>query len=156
LYEKSVNGAVPEGVLLQSERGSVVARDWSLDGRWIAFEKFAPGSQRDIWTLPLFGDRKPTPYLTSAFDEALPALAPNGQWLAYVSNESGADQVMVQSFPDPSRGKWQVSTNGGTFPRWRRDGRELHYVGSDSRMMAVSVVTDTNFVVLALGLEALR
>jgi Tol biopolymer transport system component len=151
LYEKPATGAVPERLFFQfqpAQGALVVPRDWSLDGRWIVFEKLAAlGRPRDLWTLPLFGDRKPTPYLASAFDEALPALSPNGRWLAYVSNESGAYQVIVQSFPDPSQGKWQISTNGGTFPRWRRDGRELYYVGADARMTAVSVVTDPTFVV---------
>jgi Tol biopolymer transport system component len=151
LYEKSSNGAVPEHIVFQPEAGTVVmARDWSLDGRFIVFEKGSPGRtdpQRDLWMLPMSGERKPTPYLATSFDEAQPVLSPNGRWLAYVSNEARTYQVVVQPFPDPSSGKWQISPNGGVFPRWRRDGRELYYLDPQRRIVAVSVASEGGFEV---------
>jgi Tol biopolymer transport system component len=150
LYEKQANGAVPERLLLQSEPDMHFrARDWSLDGQRIVLEKFriSQPNQRDLWILPLSGDRKPFPYLATAADEWGPSLSPNGRWLAYVSNESGTYQIIVQSFPDPSRGKWQVSTKGGTVPRWRRDGRELYYLDPERQIVAVSVMADGDFKV---------
>jgi hypothetical protein len=72
-------------------------------------------------------------------------LSPNGRWLAYSTNESGTYQVVVQPFPDPSGGKWQVSANGGGFPVWRRDGRELYYLSPANELMAVPVTTETSF-----------
>jgi hypothetical protein len=64
--------------------------------------------------------------------------------VAYASNESGKWEIYVTSFPE-ARGKWQVSTGGGEQPRWRGDGKELFYLSSDSKMMAVSVGTGSNF-----------
>src|SRR5262249_963106 len=70
----------------------------------------APG---DLWVLPLGGDRKPYPYLTTPFDESEASLSPNGRWLAYTSNESGKYEVFVRPFPDAAGGKWQISASGG-------------------------------------------
>jgi hypothetical protein len=62
--------------------------------------------------------------------------------LAYTTNESGTYQIVVQPFPDAGAGKWQITANGGTEPRWRGDGRELYYLGLDGRIMAVSIKAD--------------
>ena len=88
--------------------------------------------------LPLSGDRKPQVFLQTPFAEQMARFSPDGKWVAYVSDESTRQEVYVQSFP-PSGGKWQVSTNGGSTPRWRRDGQELFYLASDSRIMSVDV-----------------
>ena len=74
-------------------------------------------------------------------------MSPNGRWLAYSTNETGRYQIVVQPFPDPSGGKWQVSSAGGLYPRWRRDGRDLFYIDGAGRMVAVSVRTDGAFEV---------
>jgi hypothetical protein len=92
----------------------------------------------DLWVLPLFGDRKLFPLLTTTFDERFAQISPNGRWVAYQSNESGQDEIYVQAFPGPGE-KSRISTNGGTQVRWRRDARELFYVAPDRRLMAVSV-----------------
>jgi serine/threonine protein kinase len=152
LFEKPSNGAVPEQMLLPPEPGKAMfPYDWSRDGRLLVVEKFPMGAggseQGDLWVVPVTGDRKPFPYLATSFSEGEPALSPDGRWLAYVSNESGSFQVVVQPFPDPSGGKWQISTKGGHFPRWRRDGREIYYLDPDRQMVAVSVATDRNFAV---------
>jgi Tol biopolymer transport system component len=151
LFEKPSNGAVPEQMLLPAEPGkSMFPYDWSRDGRLLVVEKLdlAAGSEQgDLWVVPLTGDRKPFPYLATSFSEGEPALSPDGRWLAYVSNESGSFQVVVQPFPDPSGGKWQISTKGGHFPRWRRDGREIYYLDPDRQMVAVSVATERKFEV---------
>lgn len=148
LYEQPSNGAIPERLLLQNEPGTTMfSRDWSSDGRWLIFSKRQPASSgaRDLWVLPLTGDRKPFPYLVDRFNKGQAALSPNSRWLAHTTNESGMHQVVVQPFPDPSGGKWQISTSGGAYPRWRRDGRELYYLDPNGRIIAVSVTTDHNF-----------
>src|SRR5262249_24369938 len=76
--------------------------------------------------------------LQTSFDEIEGQLSPDGRWIAYASNESGRYEVYVQTFPEPG-GKWQVSVAGGTQPRWARNGRELFYIASDSRLMAVPI-----------------
>jgi len=94
----------------------------------------------DLWMFPLSGDRKPVPLLQSAFNEMHGQISPDGKWLAYFSNETGRSEVYVQPFPQGTS-KWQVSTNGGQYPRWRHDGRELFYMSraSGGKMMAVDV-----------------
>jgi eukaryotic-like serine/threonine-protein kinase len=70
--------------------------------------------------------------------------SPDGKWVAYASNETGKWQIYVTSFPE-ARGRWQISTGGGEQPRWRGDGKELFYLSSDEKMMAVPVTTGMNF-----------
>jgi hypothetical protein len=77
--------------------------------------------------------RAPKRLLQSSFDEKEPALSPTGRWLAYVSNETGRDEVYVQQFPGLG-GKRRISTDGGTNPAWSRGARELFYQSSDGIM----------------------
>ncbi len=93
--------------------------------------------------LPLEGEREPQPFLQTPFDETAAVFAPNGRWLAYVSNESGRNEIFVQPFPGPG-GKWQISTGGGTEPVWSRNGLELFY-RNGNQMMAVEIATEPNF-----------
>jgi Tol biopolymer transport system component/tRNA A-37 threonylcarbamoyl transferase component Bud32 len=83
---------------------------------------------------------KPQPWLVTPFDEDFPAFSPDGRWVAYLSNESGRDQVYVQGYPE-RRGKWQVSQAGGGFPHWRGDGRELYWSGPDGMLRAAPVTS---------------
>ena len=89
-----------------------------------------------LWLLPLTGEHKPVKYLDSRFNEKHGQFSPDGKWMAYTSDESGQTQVYVQ--PIPATGaKRQVSANGGSRPRWRRDGNELFYISTESKLMAV-------------------
>ena len=113
--------------------------DWSSDGRYLILGTAGdPKTKYDEWVLPLFGDRKPSPYLHTEFNEQYARLSPNGQWLAYTSDESKRSEIYVQTFPTPG-GKWQVSTSSGDHSVWSRDGKELYFVSSDGKMMAVDV-----------------
>jgi hypothetical protein len=102
-------------------------------------------TEADIWVLALSGDRKPTPFLQTRFSEWRARISPDGRWMAYTSNESGREGVYVTSFPKAGR-KWLASTNGGDFPVWRRDGRELFYRASDATLMAVPVAPGADFM----------
>ena len=84
------------------------------------------------------GDRKPFPVMQTPFDETAGQFSPDGRWVAYQSNESRPVQIYVRPFPGPG-GPWQVSTAGGSQPRWRPDGKELFYVAPDGRLMAVPI-----------------
>src|SRR4030095_14570420 len=119
VYEKAANSATPEHVLLQPEAGfGYGLLDWSLDDRFILFEKNPVGRQQarpELWVMPRFGDRKPFPFRSAPFSGHA-ALSPNGRWIAYTSDDSGEHQILVQSFPDPIRGRWQITRDGGRFP----------------------------------------
>jgi Tol biopolymer transport system component len=112
---------------------------WSPDGKALAFTQMDdPESGSDIYILPMDGDRKPRALVRTKFSEGSPKFSPDGKWLAYSSNESGRPEVYAMAYPGPGA-KIQISTDGGTDPVWRRDGRELYYRNGD-RMMVVDVV----------------
>ena len=136
IYVKASNGIGEDQVLLETPNNTAIW-DWSADGRFILYEEIDPTTKRDLWALPLTGDRKPMRLLSTPADEYAAAFSPDGRWVAYASNESGSYQVYVQGFPEP-RGKWQISTGAGTFPRWSRDGKELFYDNSGA-LTAVDV-----------------
>jgi dipeptidyl aminopeptidase/acylaminoacyl peptidase len=119
--------------------------DWSPDGRFLLYEQSGEKTGFDLWLLPLFGDRKPMPYLQTQFDEGQGRFSPDGHWVAYASTETGRPEVYVQTFP-ASGGKWQISNGGGMLPLWRRDGKELFYVvPAVGRLMSVEVKTSPQF-----------
>ncbi|MEQ1757080.1 MAG: protein kinase [Vicinamibacterales bacterium] len=146
LLRKSSSGASAEQALLVDGEGAQLrARSWSRDGRLILAERnpSAAGlvARRDVVVIDVSGSAKAAPYLATPFDEGQPAFSPDGRFVAYMSNESGLQQVFVRPFPDATAGKWQISSEGGQYPRWRRDGRELYYIDSQGRLVAVEVAT---------------
>jgi eukaryotic-like serine/threonine-protein kinase len=144
LYVKASSGASMDQPLLTSS-DSKLPTDWSFDGRWLLYQTQHPKTRYDLWALPMEGDRKPAPVLQTEFNETNGQFSPDGRWLAYQSDESTRGEIYVQGFP-VSSGKFQVSTNGGNSPRWRRDGKELFYLTRDRKMMAVNVkATATTF-----------
>jgi hypothetical protein len=145
LYEKVVSRLEQEALLFQSDV-SKYPTDWSRDGRYIIYYQGMPQTKNDIWALPLFGDRKPFPLLQTPANESGGTLSPDGQWLAYHSDESGRSETYVQKFSDGSR-KRRISTNGGVCPQWRGDGRELYYHALDNKLMAASVTGGTSLAV---------
>jgi eukaryotic-like serine/threonine-protein kinase len=142
IYQKAASGTGTDELLFSS---SVLKSPTSVspDGRYLLFDALNPKTKWDVEVLSL-PDRKVTPFLHSEFDENQGDFSPDGHWVAYASNESGRYEVYVQPFPGPG-GKWQVSTNGGAFPVWRRDGKELFYVAPDRKLMAVAVRTGAVF-----------
>ena len=118
---------------------------WSPDGQVLAFYQFSGvggPADRDIWVLPLEGNRQQQPFLQTQFNEGAPTFSPDGRWLAYVSDESGRNEIYVQPFPGPG-GKRQISTEGGVAPVWAPNG-ELFYRNGD-QMMAVEITTEPSF-----------
>ena len=141
LYQKlSSGGANEEQILKTNERKWTT--DWSPDGRVIIYTSIHPKTGLDLWVLPTEGDRKPVPYLQTTFNEDYAKFSPNGRFIAYSSDESGRNEVYVQTFPVSGR-KWQISVGGGAQPRWRRDGKELFYISPERKLIAVEVKSDT-------------
>jgi len=97
-----------------------------------------PQTSSDLWSLPMQGDRKPVPVANSPFNELNGQFSPDGKWIAYSADETGQMEIYVVPFPAGS-GKWQVSTTGGMWPRWSRNGKELFFVGPDRQMKAVVI-----------------
>src|SRR5262249_2145587 len=98
--------------------------DWSRDRPVALFGSVSRTTGSDVWCLPLSGEGKPTPLVSTRFEEVDAQISPDGRWFAYSSDESGRAEVYVQSFADASK-RYQVSTSGGGRPRWRGDGKEL-------------------------------
>ena len=120
---------------------------WSPGGKTLAFHQNNPGTGWDILTMPVEGSEKtgwkpgePKPFLNTAGGEVLPAFSPDGRWIAYTAVEATQTEVYVRPFPGPG-GKWQISIDGGGFPIWSRDGKELFYRTPDSKIMVVSYTT---------------
>jgi len=114
----------------------------SPDGAWLLIRAGAASSVsggRDILAMRIGVDSAPRPLLASAeYDETAPSLSPDGNWLLYQSDESGRREIFIRPFPDVDRTRVQVSVEGGEAPLWSRDGREIFFLSSDRRMMAVS------------------
>jgi Tol biopolymer transport system component len=140
IYVKPASGIGPETVAFESKQEKSL-EDLSPDGRYLLYNDgtrvvSSPESVR-MWVLPLFGDRKPYLFIQGSFYNARARFSPNGGFVAYSSGETGSLEVYVQTFPE-QLGKWQISTDGGSQPMWRGDGKELFYL-SGSKLMAVNV-----------------
>jgi Tol biopolymer transport system component/predicted Ser/Thr protein kinase len=135
LYEKPADGSGSEELLIASADNKQ-PNSWSPDGRVILYH--SGQNNGDLMVLPLTGDRKPYAFLSTPFNEQNGVFSPDGKWVAYQSNESGRDEIYVRPFPGPG-GQWQVSTGGGSMPRWRADGKELYYLAPDLKIMAAAI-----------------
>ena len=130
LYWKLADGSV-EAELLHRSGNPLFPDSFSSDGLTLAYTEDSPETASDLWALQVRGDS--TPVVQLPFTESSGAFSPADGWLAYVSDESGRDEVFVRGYPDG--GRWQVSTGGGTEPVWSGDGDELFY-RSGNRIMA--------------------
>ena len=123
---------------LASSEQTQLPSSWSPDAGTLAFVERHPTTGRDVWLLPLAGDRRPRPFLDAAFDEGAPRFSPDGRSLAYVSNETGRSEIFLRSRIDPAQ-RQKVSNAGGAEPVWAHDGRQLFYRNGD-KMMAVPIL----------------
>ncbi len=148
IYQRPANASGPDSPVVKLNATPIVfPSDWSSDGKFLAYYRTDAKTGLDVWVLPVSvaaEGRTPMPFLRSEFNETQAQFSPDGKWMAYVSDETGGPQIYVQSFPTLA-GKWQISTDGGTQPRWRRDGTELFYLAPDRKLMVVTVKTGDTF-----------
>ena len=145
-YQKVSTGTGNSELLLSNVGSFGNPLDWSHGGRSLLYQTLDrdPKATLDLWMLPLVGDRKPVAGLRTEFQEGQAHPSPDGRWMAYVSNESGKNEVYVRAFPFDGS-KRQVSTQGGLEPMWRGDGKELFYLAPDRRLMSVVVKSGSRF-----------
>jgi eukaryotic-like serine/threonine-protein kinase len=130
IYLKDINGAAAEELLLETEYEKNVEA-WSPDGRYILFNQVTPNHERELWAVAATRGSEPFAVVAESKPVRKGVFSPNGRFLAYVSGESGQDEVYVRPFPKGGR-KWQLTRQGGLDPRWSRDGRELFYITGHS------------------------
>ncbi len=149
-------GNAPQIVMDGKDHPLLTAASWSMDGKWLAYLQLVKVDLRQIFQIVVRPardstlDGEPRQFSLSAFNQTHADFSPDGHWIAYVSDESGAPKVYVQPFPGPGE-KHRISTAGGTGPAWSRNGRELFYLrrpsgaSTSSTMMAVDVSTTGDF-----------
>ncbi|MBI4486922.1 MAG: PD40 domain-containing protein [Acidobacteria bacterium] len=146
LYRRLADGTGTEELLYENMPGvGMNLQDWSADGRWLLF-----ASGGVLFTLPLDGNRHPIELAREEFTMNGARFSPDQRFLAFRSDESGRWEIVVRALDpasgfSPDGGKWQVSQGGLGLAQWRRDGRELLYLASDGRLMAVEVSTTPAF-----------
>ena len=144
-YVKAATGSGGEELITRSSPTLLgLPTDWSRDGQFLLYSRARPDWNSEMSVLPLRGDRKPFAFAHSQSSEREGQFSPDGRWVAYSSNESARWEVYVVPFPGPG-GKYQISTEGGQQPRWRRDGKELFFLSPDKKLMAVSVKAGASF-----------
>jgi serine/threonine protein kinase len=138
LAVKSASGGGAEEMLFESPQGKIPC-DWSPDGRFLLYYVPDPKTGTDLWVLPA-ETRKPFVFLKTSANELWGQFSPDGRWVAYQSNETGRYEIYVRAFPTRG-GPIPVSTAGGVYPRWSRDGKELYFIAPDARLIAVPMAT---------------
>jgi eukaryotic-like serine/threonine-protein kinase len=153
-WTRADGGGQPQ--LLLRKKGIVFPQAFTPDGKRLAFMEATPAGINDLFTVPIEGSRtalkagKPEVLLQTPFNERFPMFSPDGRWVAYESNESGADEIYVRAFPEAASGggKWPISSGGGTYPMWSRSGRQLFFESLDHHrvMMTAYTVQGSSFV----------
>jgi Tol biopolymer transport system component/predicted Ser/Thr protein kinase len=157
VYRKASNGSGNEELLYKSPpAGAFALTDWTHDGRFIVFHGSTPPAKADIFALPVgpgtSADRQPIPVIQTPAGELGGYVSPDGKWIAYISDESGRQEIYVQAFnpgakagSSPVLGKWMVSKGTLGMARWRSDGKELVFLGADGAVLSVDVTPGAAF-----------
>jgi serine/threonine protein kinase len=143
LYVKTLSGSRSEESLLKSPE-SKWPNDISSDGKFLLYESDDPETKLDLWLFPLSGDGSASAFLKTKANESQAQFSPDGKWIAYTSDETGRPEIYVQPFPQTG-GRWQISDEGGSQCAWRRDSKELYYMDSAKRLVAVTIKTEPQF-----------
>ena len=147
LYLKRADGGAPARMIARIDR-SISESTWSPDGKWVLFRTYS--NQRgagDIFSLRFGVDSAAKPLIATEAAEFQPTISPDGRWLAYVTNRSGRQEIVVVPFPDVQGATWPISSDGGSEPRWARSGHELFYRNARGDMVSVPIVPGSTFAV---------
>ena len=134
IFQKNADGTGDEAPMFDDTEAH--ANDWSADGQWLLYAARREGSLTDLFVRPIVGGvtGEPTLYLGGPRRQQQAQFSPDGRYVAYGDDRTGTFEIYVQPFPDASKGKWMVSSGGGTEPRWNRDGKELFYLAGQTLM----------------------
>ena len=147
LYQTPTSRANVEQRLVASDQ-TKAPTSWSADGRFVLYGSVDRQTNTDLWVVPMLGDHTPSVILKTPFRETYGAFSADGRWLAYQSNESGRNEIYVRPFVPPGTagaltvapgGQRQVSSAGGIYPAWGRDGKELCYLNPAGGMVATPI-----------------
>jgi eukaryotic-like serine/threonine-protein kinase len=146
LYSQAADGTGQPERLTESPNFQLPT-GMSPDGKRLIFRETDPKTSNDLKMLTLDGERRATDLVHTQYAEGNGEVSPDGRWLAYQSNESGADEIYVRPFLNVDGGRWQVSIGGGSKPLWARSGRELFYTAGTgvTRVMSVAIEPGTSF-----------
>jgi eukaryotic-like serine/threonine-protein kinase len=140
LYWQAADGT-GEVQRLTNAMSTALPGSWHPSGKFLAYDELHGANGQDIMILPMDGDEKsgwkpgkPYTFLATPFLEGSPMFSPDGRWIAYISNESGRNEVYVRPFPGPG-GKWQISNGGADDPTWSRVARQLFFASPDLHLM---------------------
>lgn len=142
LFRKPITGSAEPERLFTFAGPNQYGYDISADGKYLIFVQIGEHDRGDLWALRLGSQEPPFPWLRTSAGELHAQFSPGaqaGRWVAYTSDESGIEEVYVRAFrgKPSSEAKWQVSANGGKYPRWR--GTEIVYVAADGKLMSVAI-----------------
>jgi serine/threonine protein kinase/Tol biopolymer transport system component len=121
--------------------------EFAPGGEWIVYRRGTVNGNRRLAMFRPGVDSTPKEISAGRFDEYAPTVSPDGRWLAYVSVESGRDEVYIRPFPDVSRARWQVSTTGGSSPVWSSSGKALYFVSATDQLLKMDVAGGSDFQV---------
>ena len=146
LFHKNADGTGEEAQLFSDDLAESYANDWSSDGRWLLYAARRPGNITDLFARPVVNGiaGKEALYIGGPRRQQQATFSPDARFVAFGDDRSGTYEIFVQPFPDASKGKWMVSSGGGTEPRWSHDGKELFYLAGQT-LMSVPVKLNPTF-----------
>jgi serine/threonine-protein kinase len=150
VFARPADGSGPDRLLARIDR-MVQEVTWTPDGQWVVVRTDnTTAGAGDLVGIRLDGDSAVVPIAATQFSEMHPDVSPDGKWLAYMSNESGRNEVYVRPFASANNVRWQVSNGGGASPVWSRAGNELFFIDGD-QYMAVAQVLATSVSTFSIG-----